>query len=226
MARSAVRWLPKMLPAWLALFVLVATAPASALSASGGAEKSREAASVRSYRLWRAVPSEHFAVLGEGVVRDLRWGLYVFRGKGRDGKASPCIQEVDVWIDGSYSAGVECGPLAPPAEWPVYTMTSTSVSGSDGASNGGASVLGMTVGLDVLRATTDFGPGPSQTRKTRLLSATQAKKARLSQFRYLAFDVARQVCLEGVTGYSRSNSIVLDTNRYDCSRPSQFVPHG
>ena len=204
---------------WLALGgILCASAHSESLKPSDKQPRSA------GYGLWRVLPTKAFAVLGEGQVADLRWGIYAFRGRGSQGGARPCIGEVDLWRDGGFSQATECGYAAPPPNWPTFTLTSTSVKRSGSPPIEG-SVIGMTFATSVRRARIDLGPGPSVIRRTRLLSAKQAEKAHIEPFRYLAFDIGRTVCLEGVTGYDSSDVAVLDTTRYKCSGPEIVVPH-
>jgi hypothetical protein len=77
-------------------------------------------------------------------------------------------------------------------------------------------VIGVTVGLNIERLKLELFPGPAQTRRTRLLSTAQARKARVEQFRYLAFDVARAVCLERIVGFSSLGEQLLDSELESC----------
>jgi hypothetical protein len=177
--------------------------------------------------LWRAVPTKHFAILGEGRTADLRWGIYAYRGKGREAGRHPCIFEVDVSVDGPFSTGQECGPVSPPFDWPIFTSTTSTNRDAQGHEHN-AFIIGMTLGLEVSKVVLDLGPGPNQTRVPRRLSDAQAKKARLRPFSYLALGIARDRkvnCLEGVTGFDAAGVEIIDTRpHYDCSGPFYFIP--
>jgi hypothetical protein len=193
-----------------------AQAPAQTPSPAAGAQSGN-------YPLGAVVPAEKYVTLAEGRVRTLRWGVYAFRGKGsRSGR--PCLAEVDQFVDGGLSRGTECGALAPPADWPVFTLFRFTLDEGRGDKSRGGSVIGMTFGTQIRRVVVDLGPGPNLSRSTRLVPVARAKKANLGPFRYLAFAIGRSACVEGVTGFSASNEKVLDTTRYDCTGPEIELP--
>jgi hypothetical protein len=212
---------------WAALFLCVMSSYAGCSPGALGAGLRQSArrqeppGRIAQFPLWSTVPVKRFAVLGEGTVRSLRWGIYAFRERGAPADR-PCIEEAELFFNGGFSSGATCGSLAPPADWPVFSLFQSS--GSEGGKAKGASVIGLTFGQNVNRVTVDLGPGPNQTKKTRLLSNAQAKKAGLVTFRYLAFSIARSVCLEGVTGYDEMGEKSLDTSRYDCTGPEIELP--
>lgn len=194
------------------LLVLVA-----AVAVLGGEASTRAAGNESDARLglWRFVEAEHFAILGEGKVRQQYWGIYVSRGAGPNGASEPCIQEVTFDEFGGYSTGSECGALAPPGKWPVYTLSRSSV----GMPNGRrveSSIIGMTLAADVTRVKLDLNPGKDISLRTRLLNPAQARKARVEQFRYLAFGLARSACIAAVSGFGLDGETLFKTTRYSC----------
>lgn len=175
---------------------------------------------VKQARLWRAVPTKKFAVLGEGAVRGLGWGAYVYRWQTPSGRPLVCIEEVNFSKSGLVSSGSECGDLAPPSRYPVFTLAATSSNGK------GASVFALAVGADVTKVKLEFGPGPSQTRATELLSEAQAAKANVPPLRYVAFGLGRFVCLRALSGFDGAGAKVLSTPRVKCDSGKEWVvPH-
>lgn len=181
-----------------------------------GKNRANEPAWVAEYPLWRAVPTSRFAVLGEGVVRTTRWGIYAYRPKGRNGAGRPCLEEVNLSFKGLYHDGASCGPLAPPAKMPVFTLSGSSYQ-YEGHREVGEAVLGMALAPTVRRVMLELSPGPPVTRLTRQLSPRQAQKAEVEPFRYVTVTRPRDVCLRGVTAYDLAGNEVLSTPRNHCT---------
>ncbi len=200
----------------ICLFLAFASGqPASAIESANTSESSKR------YRLWRAVPVKDFAVLGEGTVRTVHWGIYAYRATSTGARSRPCIQEVLATFEGALSSGSSCGQLAPPSDWPNHTLSQVTINRK------GVSIFGGTFATDLTKATVYLGPGPSVTRLTKLLSPAQARKAHLSQFRYLTFAIARSACIEGFSGFDKTGEKILDTIRFKCSGPPvEEVPSG
>lgn len=150
-------------------------------------------------------------VLGEGKTRQLQWRISAVR-IGQGSPKRPCLIEQNL-ISGGYSQGVECGVPAPPGEDPLLTQFSASFDRRPGGKMVGATSMGLVFATDVERVSLDLVPGPGQTRRTRLLNSTQARKSGLAPFRYLAFGVARDACLERVTGFNSAGEQILNMQR-------------
>jgi hypothetical protein len=165
--------------------------------------------------LWSVLPTKAFAVLGEGTVRARRWGVYAFRSKARNAGKSPCIQIVSLRADPAlgdafsvFGGGPDCGSLAPPADVPVVSQIAyESVKGT---------ALAMTAATTVIEAVFELESGAVLTRKTKLLSERQALKANLERFRYLAFGVPYDVCVEGISGFDAAGLEVIHTRTEKC----------
>jgi hypothetical protein len=197
-----------------------ATCPKLGGDATAVAAESEVPSWVKQARLWRQVPTKKFATLGEGAVRTVGWGAYVYRWQTPNGRPLVCIEEANLSKSGLLSSGSECGELAPPSRYPIYTLAATSSNGK------GASVFALAVGVEVTRVKLDFGPGPSQTRATKLLSEAQATKANVPRLRYLAFGLGRFVCLRGMSGFGSGGAKVVSTPHVKCDSSKEWVvPH-
>jgi hypothetical protein len=186
-----------------------------------GSPAGRADASDARYGLWRYLDVPAFAILDEGQVRQQRWGIYVSRGAGPNGGSEPCLHEILIDLTGGFSAGGDCGPLAPPEEWPVWTSFGMSIKPPKGP-RVGSSAIGMSLGLEVSRVRLELQPGRDLEKRTRLLSSKQAEKARVEQFRYLAFGLARSVCIARIAGFGAEGAKLFSTPRWRCDAGS---PH-
>lgn len=177
---------------------------------------------VREFPLWSMVPSRSFAVLDEGIERQQRWGLYTFRGKGAHADQKPCIELVTLYF-GSPGGGLSlqgsdgCGVLAPPAHQPVLVHGGITVSKTVKGPAVSDSIFGMTMALNVSSIRVELEPNVVRRFHTRLLSQAQARKARVRQFRYVSFGIAKEVCLAQVTAYDSRGVGLLETKRHKCS---------
>lgn len=169
---------------------------------------------VEDFPLWMSVPSKAFAVLGEGVVRQTRWALYVYRGRGKEGAERPCLDLATIYFgvgEGeSFRNGTACGPLAPPAKRIVTTKADLQVQKKIDGPIVGSSVLGMAVGSHVATLEVELDPDGKVVGKTRYLSARQAAKAHVRRFRYFTLARAKKICLDAVEGFSFNAEKVLD----------------
>ena len=203
--------------------MLLADSPAVAVEKGPDASaRNNRQAGAGNYPLWRVLPTRSYAILGEGTVRQTRWGIYAFRQPGKGRNAPVCIEEVGLTFFGMFNTDIECGVPSPPAEWPPFTLTSASIKRPESPVVG-ETVMGMMLGLDVQRVTLHVNPGRSVKRSTRLLSDEQAAKAHVAPFRYLALGLARDLCLDGVDGFDAKGLRVLSTPRANC--PSSGSEH-
>jgi hypothetical protein len=175
---------------------------------------------IRSFPLWMGVPTPSFAVLAEGTVRQERWGVYAFRGKGALAAQRPCIElgtlSYGVGSGGSFSTSAGCGPLAPPAAAPVIKQSGIAVQKKVNGPTVGDTVLAMTLAPSVAQVTVHLRPGPSRTLHTRLLSAKQAVKAHVRQFRYVVLALGHRSCVASVTGYNFAGVQVVSSPARSC----------
>lgn len=188
---------------------------------SGQGQQSQPPAWVRHFPLWMDVPTKSFAVLGEGTVRQQRWGVYTFRGKGKAAGKRPCIELATLFYGlghrgASFTSNSACGPLAPPAEQPVIEESGITVQKKVNGPTVSDTVIAMTVARSVIDVRLHLEPGPSQTKRTRLLSTRQAAKAHVQQFRYVAFGLARKECISAVTAFDETGTQLFETATRDC----------
>lgn len=187
-----------------------AVAPASAATKHSG---SALPGWVMDIPLSKVLPTQHFAVLGEGVVHGRRWGVYAFANGGQSGaKQRPCIENVTLrYMHGTVAitnGEPSCGKLAPPSAVPVTTeYVFTNVSGI---------VVGMTLNPTVAAIKLELSKGPRVKVGTRLLNKKQAEKARVTPFRYVAMGLERKACLESIQGLSASGDTLFQTSPLDC----------
>lgn len=173
-------------------------------------------AEIRQFPLWRSVPTKSFAVLGEGTVRQMQWGAHVFRGHVRQAGLKPCIVMASFYYGmsandgGSFDPGTpKCGPLAPPDSRAVMASSGITVTKRLNGQPVTSNAMTLTFSPGVRSVKLQLHPGPSQTRRTKLLSSGQAEKAHVRQFRYLAFGIARSVCVVRVTGFDETGTEVF-----------------
>jgi hypothetical protein len=171
------------------------------------------------FPLWRSVPVQAFAVLGEGTVRKTRWGAYVFRASDSVGSGTrPCIALASITATGAFGSLNRCGPLVPVKDVktpPTYTLRSSTSRNSKNGPILGEAFLAMTFAPSVSRVRIDIS-GKTITRLTRPLSIQQSKKANVSRFRYVAFGIRQDVCVRHVEGFDRMGNLVIDANTNEC----------
>lgn len=202
-------------PFGLAAFVIAAALfGGSATKARATPEAPRGlSASAQSFPLWSQLPTKSFAVLGEGVIRSRRWGVYLFRGFGPKGGQRPCIEIVTLrQLPGGLdvgNGGPECGAIAPPAAQPI--------AGQSSFGSVDASVVAVVAGTKVTNFRIDLDPGAPRAFATRLLNAGQARKAHVRQVRYTAVALGTAGCIEGIQGLDSSGESIFDTPARSCS---------
>lgn len=182
-------------------------------------QPAREPQWIKEYPLWKTLPTSAFAVLREGTVARSRWGIYAYRGDGPAGGSRPCIEEVNLTFEGGLStSGSSCGPLPTGDKPPIFTLTGLSWK-YPGRAVIGETVIGMVVSKSVSRVSINVNPVPKVVRRTRYLSVSQARKARIQRFRYVALAIPRDVCLMGVEGFDIGGRRVLNTGLDPCLAP-------
>lgn len=162
--------------------------------------------------LWKVLPTKHFAILGEGVVKRRRWAIFAFMNDHAGSARYPCIENVTLRYEhrsiSITTSEPSCGALAPPSPTPVTTeYVFTKVAGM---------VVGMTLAPSVARLKMHFSSGSDLDVPTKLLNAGQAKKARIRSFRYLAMGVQRKACLESFEGVSKNDVALFQTSPQEC----------
>lgn len=162
--------------------------------------------------LWKALPTKHFAILGEGVVNNRRWAIFAFASNRSRADQLPCIEHVTLRYEHrsvAISHGApSCGVLAPPRPTPVTTEYAFT--------NVGGLVVGMTLDPSVARVKMDVSAGPSLGVSTKLLKSHQAKKAKVRPFRYVALGVDRKACLEALEGIAEDGESLFQTSPQEC----------
>ncbi len=166
--------------------------------------------------LQRLVPTQHFAVLGEGRARRTKWGIYTYRGPGKSGAERPCIEEVTLNVFGVSSSATECGALSPADKLPTFVLLGTSI--TKHGRTVGESVLGATFESNVAKVELKVRPGAPVVRKTTMLSAYKARKARVAPFNYLATGFGRDLCIEQFKGFGAEGAEVYASPSSRCSR--------
>jgi len=182
-------------------------------------QQPQRGSSFEGFPLWKDIPTKAFAVLGRGKVRGTRWEVFAFRGPSASlGGKQPCIQVAHITLNGMYGYSRECGPLAPArglTTTPVYALTGSSHRDTPGGPTVGESFLGMTVSSQVIDLRLELS-GPSISRRTRLISARQSRKANVRQFRYIALGLARDACISHVVGVNLQGSVLIDADANEC----------
>ncbi len=175
--------------------------------------------------LWGALPTRHFATLGQGVVGGQWWGMYVFRGQDR---ATPCIEEVHLSKRGQFGRVRSCGKVSNPAALNshVYTVFGQAATWPDGSETASTEV-GMLFPVEVVKSEFAFRPARRVVKRTHLLSSAQARKARIAPVRYSIVILAREVCLTRVQGWDGAGiSVFNDDIDEDGCLNSVRSPHG
>lgn len=196
---------------------------ALAMSASAGVDENSKG---DRFPLWEAVPSKRYAVLGEGGTRQrYQWGAYVYRPKGADGGAEPCLVTASFYDGpplpggGLYQPGEpSCGSLVPHRD--VLSARSGIVVKRDlQAPTVTAAAVAMAFSTEIYRVKIEVSPGPDIDRRTTSLSATQITKARIDPIRFLAFPLLRrgkQACIVAVEGFNRQGTPLFEDRERRC----------
>lgn len=210
----------------LAVFLLLLLAPARHRGASAQVPSAERGnlSQFDDFPLWKDVPTTAFAVMGKGRVRGTRWAAFVFRGTPkREGAKRPCVQVAHISANGMYGYSSECGPLAPAQGSnvpPVYAFTGGSHRDRVGEPVVGESFIGMTFAPQVFNVQLGLSSGEHITRRTKVLSLRQSRKAHVRSFRYIALGLASDVCISHVTGLNAQGETVIDASTNECTEAS------
>lgn len=153
--------------------------------------------------------------LGSGRRGAVKWAIWAFRGQGPRGAVRPCIEEFDQVYRG-ITSGTDCGSLAPPAAEPARTEFSASLPAGKRAVRVSITVIGMTFARRVHKVRLKMNSGPDVIRTPELLSRRRAAIARVRPFRYLAFALGREACVEAITAFDARGNEVLATRPEAC----------
>jgi hypothetical protein len=175
----------------------------------------------RSFPLARAsVPVSSFAVLGEGIRGEVRWGVYAFRATvGKQARQHPCIVVATITRSGEYGSVPGCGALAPGGHVhrsPVGVLIGGTYSSEIGGEVSAITALAMTFDRSVSTIELEVEPGNALELQTSYLTVSQARKARLARFRFVAVSVARDVCEKHLRGLDAFGGLVLDADLKEC----------
>jgi len=174
------------------------------------------------FPLWKDVPAQDFAVLKEGQSRHgTRWGLYTYRRAGGGSRAGkrPCILLASITAAGQYGMSAECGPLAPTSDAaapPVSVGGGFSYNTNTDGAVMGESFWGMTFAANIAKVEVEVEPGTPVVRRVQYLSTRQSQKAHVKRFRYLVFNLSRDVCLDRVNGEDQFGQVVLKASFNEC----------
>lgn len=174
--------------------------------------------------LWRfaGVPLNAFATLGEGVVRETRWGIYAFGNKST-GKV--CLVLTDLYFGGSQRAiSVHnehgCRRQSILRRQPIFVHSGFAYQKRVQSPLVSADAIGLAVSAGVARVSFHFESGAERSVATRSLSSAQARKARVPRFRYVAFGVPDRVCVPELEGVGISGSAVFSAFPETCNEAS------
>ena len=215
---------------WICLYtLLLLSAGSDPTFATGGHEQPRAPRKsagkapkwVMEVPLWKLVPvsDRRFAVLGEGVARQMRWDAYVYRAPKSTGK--PCVELVTLYFGGpgsgfSVKNGSSCGIPAPPGESPIAVQSGYSVKKTTSTPFVSSEAIGMLFGAEVSSVVVGVSSGGHRHFEAKALSPQQAEKARVKPLRYVVFGVAHRLCLETVSGFSSDGSELVNTTFQEC----------
>lgn len=174
------------------------------------------------FPLYKDVPGESFARLGEGKLSDgTRWAAYASRGiRANKGRMEPCLSVARITRFGEYGNASQCGPLAPDGSGsgppPVYVSISGSYDTKPGGKVIGESVNALSFKTSVEKVALTFSTGDVLTRRTKLFNSKQRAKAHLTGFRYLAIGMQRDICVTSVTGFNHLGAVILQEDTSGC----------
>lgn len=155
--------------------------------------------------------------LGKGEDAAYSWGVYGHRDKGKGGAKRPCITVALLHRDGKFvdeSDAVVCKAL--PSNGPFLVL---SESAGEGKSQ--FSVFGLAYALRISKVTLGFAVTGPKTVQLHKLSQQQSRKSGLRPFRYGAFALRGESCLEEVTGFNSSGQIVYHHFLRECPGPEE-----
>jgi hypothetical protein len=178
------------------------------------------------FPLWKLLPSSHYAVLGSGVGSETEWSAFTYRPMGvQRAGAQPCIAVVGVSPEGNFPNDTSCGPVVPSvsrvSEPPRYVLYGRSHVERGDKKVIGETVLAIVFSPEIVKAKvkmedTIYGKPLYREIATRRLSSAQSAKANVKSFRYVAFNVAANICLDSVAGFDSAGSLRFDLGEEEC----------
>lgn len=178
------------------------------------------------FPLWKLLPSTSYATLGSGSGSETQWAAYAYRSRGlkRAGE-QPCIAVIGFSREGSFPNDTNCGPVVPSdsrtTEPPRYALYGRSHYDNKKTGVIGETVLAIVLPVDIAKVSVRLEDTENHAhlrRKvaTRLLSDAQSTKSHLRPFRYVAFNVAADVCLESLAGFDSGGALQFDMAEKEC----------
>lgn len=219
--KNRYKWTPVVIAVVVATMIALMSAP---WQSSARERPPHSAASVpewvKNIPLWKfaGVPLDAFAVLDEGIVRKTRWGLYAFRGKK---SATPCLALVDLYFGGvrhAFSVHDQhaCGSGGDLGSSPITVHLGYEYQLGPNSPVVNADALGFALQSQVRRVSVEVAPGTYKTFTTRMMSQQQGYKAQVKPFRFLAFGLAREVCVGSLEGFDNEGGLVFASAPEQC----------
>ena len=214
--------------ATFALAALTVGSLALGVASSPGRGPRPSASDIDSAPLWRSLKTDRFAVLGRGHLHGGKWEVFATAEARRNRRREPCLTVARISHDGRLGVAAGCGmpapisgPLTPPVH-PTITEFRRPVGAGPAVA---ATYMAMSVAPTIRRVELGLVPGSntgsgSQAQhllvETKSLSAAQARKAQLQQFRYVAVALPREVCLARVAGFDADGAQVFSAATREC----------
>ena len=151
--------------------------------------------------------------LGKGEESGFGWGVYAHRDKGRSGGKRPCITVRLLHREGQFvgeSDSVVCKALPPTGPFII-------LSESVGEGNSEFTVYGLAYAMRVSKLSLQFSSAGARTVQLHTLSQRQRRRSGLRRFRYGAFALRGDNCLEEVTGFDSSGQVVYHHFLQQCA---------
>lgn len=192
------------------ILLLVVLLLAAFLSERPVAATSAQEAPAFKFPLWKDVPGRPFAVLAHRSQGKAEWAAFASHvGRSARGRRRPCITVAVFTQEGRYANAGSCGPLAPEEgeqHPPIHPLI--------GETTG--SYFAISFMRQVHRVVIELGSGVHITRQTKLLTARQARKARVVRFSYLAQSLPSDACIERIKGFATDGDLILDAGTDEC----------
>ena len=169
----------------------------------------------RGFSLGSTLPTKRFITLGEGRLKERRWGAFAFRPARAESQAVVCLEIVvlrDLKRMGQIaiqSGGPECGPVKGSAPQPV--LTQFDLSGLD------TSLLALATPSVVNRVELSNQPHAEIDRRLLLPTHEQKHKAKIQDLAFTVIRTSPISCVEKVTGFKADGAAAFETPARDCA---------
>jgi hypothetical protein len=198
------------------LLAIVALGAAVGVVAASTASGSRDLTEHSRFPLWRFVPTERFSSLAEGYLGGTQWGTYVYSA-GKHERNRACLTLAKITEYGLAGNAGDCADVTGTVNRiPAEALIGAAYKEEVGGPIFEEGFLGMLLPRSVVRVRLDIGSGIQLVKRTQYLGKRRQKKAGVPALRYLAFAVHRNLCIDGITGYSSTGRKVLDQRREEC----------